>query len=90
MQGTLALGRDIEAPEANFDAGVPDLAEHHADGGAFAGAIVAQQAENLALRHDEIKVLDRALIAKDFLDVFELDHWTVPCISRRFLMCWSA
>src|ERR1044071_4277155 len=48
VQGMAAIGGDVETTDPDGSFRWPDLAEHHADGGAFSGAIVAEQAKNPA------------------------------------------
>lgn len=88
-QGLLAVARDVRAADADLAAGGPDLAEHHADGGALARAVVAEEAEDFALGNGEIKALDGLAFAEGFAEVAELNH-RVPPSSRRLRMCPSA
>src|SRR5262245_55877232 len=46
-QGALPLGSDVKAADLDLSACGPDLTEHHADGGTFARAVVAEQAVDL-------------------------------------------
>ena len=84
---------DVVAADSHLPARRPDLAEHHADGGALARAVVAQQAVDFAGRHLEGQVVHRQLLAELLAEMLELNHWPglmVPAMTRRFLMWPSA
>ena len=55
-------------------AGGPDLAEHHANGGAFARAIVTQQAVDVSGGNLQAQVVDRESLAEFLEHVFKADH----------------
>ena len=48
-------------------------ADHHADGGGFAGAVGAEQAEHRARLNGEREAFDRDFRAVDFADVVKFD-----------------
>jgi hypothetical protein len=48
----------------NVPAGRPDLAQHHPDGGAFARAIVPEQAVDFPGRHFQAQIINRQPRAK--------------------------
>jgi len=74
LESALAIVGDIESANADFAFGGPDLAEHHADGGAFAGAVMTEEAEDFTLRHGEGEVADGGAVAEVFGDVVKIDH----------------
>src|SRR5262245_5603409 len=88
-QGTLSLGGDIKTADLDLSACGPDLTEHHADGGALARAIVAEQAIDLSGGNFQRQVIHSQTLAEFFLQVPESNH-LVPSRTRRFLMCPSA
>ena len=74
FQRMLALRGDIKSADADFAVRRPDLADHNADGGAFARAVVAEQPEDFAALYFEVEVVNRMLRAEFFLDVAKRDH----------------
>src|SRR5712671_6227471 len=48
LQRALAIIRHIEPANAHLSFGRPDLPKHHANGRAFAGAVMAEQPNNFA------------------------------------------
>jgi hypothetical protein len=63
----LTLHGDIKSADADVAASRPNLPEHHADGGAFARAVVAEQAEDFTVLHFEVKLVNREARAEIFL-----------------------
>jgi hypothetical protein len=71
LEGVLPVGSHVMAANPDFTAGRPNQAEHQADGGAFAGTVVAEQAEDFAASNLEVKILDRRPGAENFLNIAE-------------------
>jgi hypothetical protein len=66
--------------------GGPDLAQEHADRGAFAGAIVAQQAKHVAPPHFQRQVRHRRPVAKPLGKIPENNHGA----GSRMKNCFTA
>src|SRR5690349_9009988 len=87
LQRAGPMGRHVVTANVYQAAGGPDLAEHHADSGAFARAIVAEQAENFATRDFKREFVHGDARAKLFLNGLQRDHGgSVPSMVSRFLM----
>src|SRR4051812_5654162 len=78
LQRVLAVLRDIEPAHSDFSLARPNLSQHHADGGAFARAIVAQQPEDFASGHSHGEITDRLALAEKLGNISEFDHGEVP------------
>src|SRR6266404_64088 len=90
LQGLSAVGRDIKAADFDFAARRPDLAQHHADSGAFPSAVVAEQTVNLARGDLQGQVVHGQELAETLLDIRKLNHGFGIVPSKRFLIWPSA
>jgi hypothetical protein len=77
LERPLSLPRDVEAANPNLTSSRPDLAEHHANGGALPGAIMAQQTVNLTGCDVQGEIVHCQVLAEFFLNLVEPDHGTV-------------
>ena len=89
VQRLRAVTCDVVAADTQLAGGGPDLAEHHADGGALAGAVVAEEAEDLPAGHGEIELAHGPALAELLADASQLNH-RMPPISSSLLMWPSA
>ena len=64
----------VEPADAHAARGREQQAAHHLDGGGFAGAVGAQEREQLAPADGEVQVVDGDLAAVAFGNVVEFDH----------------
>src|SRR5207249_8190497 len=74
LQRAAAVRCYVVAADDNLAAREPNLAEHHADGGAFARAVMAEQAVDFARRDLQRQVVHGEALGETFLDVGEVDH----------------
>ena len=96
MNGTVLIENEVSARMLGWckdyvvgKLGHAAIHHHHADGSAFAGSVVAQQAEDFSTRHGQVQVIDGQPCAESFGETAQLDHFTPPT-SSKFLMWPSA
>src|SRR3954452_7695020 len=64
----------IETANPDYPFRRPHLPKHHANCGALARAIVAQQPENLSRRHRQVQILNGLPFAKPFRHITKFNH----------------
>src|ERR1051325_2435938 len=74
LQRVPAARSDVVSANRHLSLRGPHLAEHHADGGALARAIVPEQTVNFAHGDSQAKVIHRQTAAELFRNIFESDH----------------
>jgi hypothetical protein len=67
-------GSDIVAANVDLAGGRPNLAEHHTNSGALAGAIMPEQTIDLSCGDRQSEVIDSEVLCELFSDVDQLDH----------------
>src|SRR5690606_6464277 len=87
-EAELALGRDgigdeVHAGDADAAARRLEDAGHHAQRRRLAGAVGAEEAEELATRHDEVDALHGGEIAVALHELVDLDHRVLKTSSWR-------
>src|SRR5438552_16085879 len=73
-QRVLALPRHVVPANKHLSVRWPDLAQHHADGRALAGAVMTEQAEDFAMRNVQIQIVHRDALAESFMNSAEPNH----------------
>src|SRR5207249_673702 len=68
LQRELASPRHIVAANEKFTLRRPDLAQHHPDGRALPGTVMAEQAKNLAARDVQVQMINRDAPSENFLN----------------------
>src|SRR5260221_4660317 len=80
LQSLLPVVGNIETADTDLSVTGPDLSQHHSDGGALAGSIMAKQAEDFTGGDAQAEGLDPPAVAPEILDEFRLRHY---CGSRN-------
>nr|GEU28087.1 hypothetical protein [Tanacetum cinerariifolium] len=75
------LGMTIETVDHHPSGAGHEDAHHHADGGGLAGAVGAEEAEQLPARHGQIERLDGVEAAIGFGQSLEIDHDGLPSVG---------
>ena len=79
----LALARDVVAGDARVAARRAGAPRQHADGRRLAGAVVAEQAQDLAFSHAEADLIDRTHFAVVLREVVHLDDRSADAMSAH-------
>ena len=78
LAGFVLLVHGIEAVHADAAAGGPQQRGEHFDGGGFAGAVGAEEGEDLPFGHFEGDVVDCREVVEFLGQIVYLDHTSSP------------